>query len=498
MRAAYGSGLVPEEACATEIVVKRISQEEWRLFEELERLNHLAGGECTLRIAGGWVRDKLLGRNMERTAVVVADIDISLDALSGREWAERAGLRAHLIRENPARSKHLETATVRIRGCAVDLVRLRRERYAPHSRVPQVETDDAGPLEDAQRRDFTVNALFFNLRTRRVEDHLGRGLADLRARRLRTPLPPDETFRDDPLRALRAARFLAQLPGFHLDEELRAALAAPRLRHELLLKVSPERRLQELRLIAAAPEPAAQAAALALLQEAGLLPLLLEPALRPPDLAPGLALLLADDASQHARLLGALPEEERLPGLLCLLLGAAPQPQPEPGEQARRVAAHLRLSSRHAQLLRGGLEAVRAAEGLLRAAPAPVADALWSGGPARLAVARWLRACPPGAAWWRLAAHLAALRLPKTAARDVQALEHAVERTDLEAAARQAPLLHGEEVAALTGARGRQLGLWIARLLDWQLAQPVRPDKSLARAYLLEEASASSPAGEPS
>lgn len=66
------------------------------------------------------------------------------------------------------------------------------------------------PLEDAQRRDFTINALFYNLQTGKVEDYTGQGVDDLKKGLLRTPASATVTFNDDPLRALRAARFAAR------------------------------------------------------------------------------------------------------------------------------------------------------------------------------------------------------------------------------------------------------------------------------------------------
>jgi len=73
------------------------------------------------------------------------------------------------------------------------------------------------PEQDALRRDFTLNALFFNAHTRRIEDFTGRGWDDLRAGVLRTPLEPRVTLLDDPLRALRGVRFASRY-GFVLDD----------------------------------------------------------------------------------------------------------------------------------------------------------------------------------------------------------------------------------------------------------------------------------------
>ena len=106
-----------------------------------------------------------------------------------------------VIRANPDQSKHLETATMRLHGLSLDLVHLRSETYTDASRIPEIEIGT--PEEDALRRDFTVNALFYNLQTREVEDWTRRGLEDLRAGVIRTPLEPKVTFLDGAPRAQR-------------------------------------------------------------------------------------------------------------------------------------------------------------------------------------------------------------------------------------------------------------------------------------------------------
>ena len=197
----------------------------------------------TLRVAGGWVRDKLLGRESN-------DIDIALDTVPGREFAERVNeylastgaptSGVGVIQANPEQSKHLETATLRVHGTWLDLVHLRSETYAEGSRIPDAVTFGS-PEQDARRRDLTFNALFYNLHTRCVEDHLGgAGLEDLRAGIARTPLPPMQTLLDDPLRALRAVRLATRL-GFSLAPDLQEAASTPQVHAALRAKVSRER-----------------------------------------------------------------------------------------------------------------------------------------------------------------------------------------------------------------------------------------------------------------
>lgn len=99
-----------------------------------------------------------------------------------------------VIAANPDQSKHLETATLRVHGEKLDCVNLRSEHYSDESRIPVIEMGT--PLQDAERRDFTINSLFYNLNTGQVEDFTGKGLRDLEAGIIRTPLDPRTTFLD--------------------------------------------------------------------------------------------------------------------------------------------------------------------------------------------------------------------------------------------------------------------------------------------------------------
>jgi hypothetical protein len=218
-----------------------LTAEEAALFKELLEATKQAGLGTTLRCAGGWVRDKLMGRSS-------LDIDIALDNLLGREFADRINdyLQAHgeetrhvaVIMSNPDQSKHLETARMKVRGIWIDLVNLRSEEYAQHSRIPTMTFGT--PEQDALRRDFTINSLFYNINTGLIEDFTQRGLADLRDGIIRTPLAPKETFMDDPLRVLRAVRFASRF-GFELEEGLLEAAADDEVREALAHKVSRER-----------------------------------------------------------------------------------------------------------------------------------------------------------------------------------------------------------------------------------------------------------------
>uniref|UniRef100_A0A7S3PD87 Poly A polymerase head domain-containing protein n=1 Tax=Aplanochytrium stocchinoi TaxID=215587 RepID=A0A7S3PD87_9STRA len=197
--------------------------------------------KTVIRVAGGWVRDKLLGKNSH-------DIDIALNNCTGKEFAEyvnkylkEKGVKTNkigVICANPDQSKHLETAKVKVLGQELDFVNLRAETYEESSRIPGMRFGTA--LEDALRRDFTVNGLFYNVNEGIVEDFTKRGISDMKLRIIRTPLPACETFRDDPLRIMRAIRFASRL-GFELDSEIKFCARLPEILNALANKVSRER-----------------------------------------------------------------------------------------------------------------------------------------------------------------------------------------------------------------------------------------------------------------
>ena len=180
---------------------------------------------ATVRAAGGWVRDKVLGLSSN-------DIDIALDTIDGetfakaaREYALSTGnvsvSRIGEIKANPDKSKHLQTATFVMNGLSIDANNLRSESYTEHSRIPV--TKFGSPKEDAERRDFTINSLFYNLNSGDIEDQTGKGLDDLTKSILRTPLPAATTFSDDPLRIVRAVRFASRFQ-LNIDPEISSAL----------------------------------------------------------------------------------------------------------------------------------------------------------------------------------------------------------------------------------------------------------------------------------
>ncbi len=191
---------------------------------------------------GGYVRDIFLNRPSKDIDVVCVGSGIKL----ANAVAARLGKGAHL-----AVFKTYGTAQVKYRDLEVEFVGARKESYQLNSRNPLVED---GTLQDDQnRRDFTINALALCLNKNRfgeLIDPFG-GLSDMEALRIQTPLNPDITFSDDPLRMMRAIRFASQL-GFFIDPQTFEAIERNKYRIEI---VSKERIVDELNKIVLSPRP---------------------------------------------------------------------------------------------------------------------------------------------------------------------------------------------------------------------------------------------------
>lgn len=171
------------------------------------------GLECY--VIGGWVRDLFLHRPSDDVDIVVVGSGIAL----AESVAKRIGKGAHL-----SVFKTYGTAQVKRGELELEFVGARRESYTHDSRNPIVE--DGTLEEDQNRRDFTINAMAICLNKARYGELLDPfdGIGDLERCIIRTPLDPDITFSDDPLRMMRAIRFATQL-GFNLDGETFDAIA---------------------------------------------------------------------------------------------------------------------------------------------------------------------------------------------------------------------------------------------------------------------------------
>ncbi len=213
-------------------------------------------------VIGGYVRDCFLGRPCN-------DIDIVVEG-SGIDFAQAVGERLH---RKVSYFKNFGTAMLRFEGDEVEFVGARRESYRRESRKPIVED---GTLEDDQmRRDFTINAMAFSLQ----QDDFGAlvdpfgGIRDLAAGIIRTPLDPDTTYSDDPLRMLRAVRFAAKLSTPERTFEIvRESIDSMRRMAERLKILSRERIAEELDKMLVTPRPSV---AFRLMDSAGLLPYIL-------------------------------------------------------------------------------------------------------------------------------------------------------------------------------------------------------------------------------
>jgi poly(A) polymerase len=193
-------------------------------------------------VIGGYVRDQLLNRGAKK------DIDIVVEG-SGIDFAKAIAsaigkdVKVHIF-------KNFGTAMIHTSDWELEFVGARKESYRLDSRKPIVE--DGSLEEDQERRDFTINAMAIQLfpLTGEVIDPFG-GISDLEKKIIRTPLDPDKTYSDDPLRMMRAIRFASQL-NFQIDG---SSLESMKRNAERLKIVSMERITDELNKIILSPKP---------------------------------------------------------------------------------------------------------------------------------------------------------------------------------------------------------------------------------------------------
>jgi poly(A) polymerase len=237
--------------------------------DELGRRFSAAGHE--LHLVGGSVRDALLGRlGDDLDFATSAHPDETLSILAG--WAEATW----------ETGREFGTIGAQRRGLRLEITTYRAEAYDGVSRNPVVMYG-TNLLEDLRRRDFAVNAMAVSLPEHRFVDPYG-GLSDLAERVLRTPATPEQSFGDDPLRMLRAARFTSQL-GFTVAPRVRAAMEAMA---EGLRRITAERIREEFTKLVCGADPVA---GLRMLVDTGLAETFL------PEL-PGLRLAI-DEHAQH-------------------------------------------------------------------------------------------------------------------------------------------------------------------------------------------------------
>lgn len=210
------------------------------LFHKLTETADEMGLECYL--VGGYVRDLILERPTNDIDVVVVGSGIKM----AEAFSKKLGRHAHL-----SVFRNFGTAQVKWHGNEVEFVGARKESYQRNSRKPIVED---GTLEDDQnRRDFTINAMAVCLNAQRLGELVDPfdGMYDLQEGIIATPLDPDITFSDDPLRMMRCVRFATQL-HFIIEDETFDALERNRERIKI---ISGERIITELNKIILADTP---------------------------------------------------------------------------------------------------------------------------------------------------------------------------------------------------------------------------------------------------
>ena len=194
-------------------------------------------------LIGGFVRDKILGRTSKDADIVCVGDGIELAQAVANTFVPQ--LQVNFF-------KNFGTAQIKLpNGFEVEFVGARKESYKEHSRKPDVIM---GTLEDDQnRRDFTINAMAISLCSNNYGTLIDpfEGIKDLGSKIIRTPLDPDITFSDDPLRMMRAIRFATQL-NFVIEEK---TLASIQRNKERIKIISQERITDELNKIIASKVP---------------------------------------------------------------------------------------------------------------------------------------------------------------------------------------------------------------------------------------------------
>jgi len=247
-----------------------VNDQEKSIFEFLIRVKNSFPQlkPVQLRVAGGWVRDKLMGGEND-------DIDIAISHISGYDFAKYVEKYAKmhdisdvseaysvsldkLVDRSQVKDDGLKVGGISIFGLKIEFTSLRTEVYDKESRTPKiVATNDV--KEDVMRRDLTINSLYYNLETQQVEDYVN-GLYDLKNKILKTPTDPISTFSDDPLRMLRVLRFAARFDDFSIDpliidvmrqsQDLNSQFA-----QNYIKKVAPSRSSKEIRKMMSAADP---------------------------------------------------------------------------------------------------------------------------------------------------------------------------------------------------------------------------------------------------
>jgi putative nucleotidyltransferase with HDIG domain len=193
-------------------------------------------------IAGGFVRDKIMGKESNDLDIVISLPD------GGIELAKH--LYEKGLSSRPVIFQRFGTAQIIIKNFKIEFVMARKESYRSKNRKPDVAHGTIN--EDIYRRDFTINALIMNVMNNEVQDITGKGISDIKSKIIRATSPPNIIFEEDPLRMLRAVRFAVQL-NFTIDKETMMGIIR---NAEMLKHISRERIRDELIKILLSSAPA--------------------------------------------------------------------------------------------------------------------------------------------------------------------------------------------------------------------------------------------------
>lgn len=247
----------------------KLTPKEESIFNFLKKVKKDLNLDIQMRVAGGWVRDKLLGKNSD-------DIDIAIN-MPGYDFAKlvvEEAIRHNITKDSKAYKVSLEKSAdpeakvpsdnlmvgaVYLFGQKIEFVPMRTEYYPdPNSRQPQITTTN-DPREDVKRRDLTINALYYNIDTGKIDDFVG-GIKDLGLDGssgiiLRTPDDSFKTFHEDPLRLLRVLRFHSRYSNSKIDRSIIEAMSNKDIQESYRKKVATERAGPELMKMLSGDDP---------------------------------------------------------------------------------------------------------------------------------------------------------------------------------------------------------------------------------------------------
>jgi len=212
------------------------------------------GLNVQMRVAGGWVRDKLLGSESDdidiavdmpgfKLAKIIADAAVKYN-INESSQPYKVSLDKTSNPTSKVEKDELMVGSIYLFGQKIEFVPMRTEYYPdPNSRQPII-ANTGDPKEDVMRRDLTINALYYNVDTGKVEDYVG-GKVDLGLNGgsiiLKTPDEAHKTLKEDPLRVLRVLRFHSKYPDSKIDKSILEAMKQPDIHESYIKKVASER-----------------------------------------------------------------------------------------------------------------------------------------------------------------------------------------------------------------------------------------------------------------